>query len=196
MGFFDKIREYRKMVSQVESNIYGEKQDYLEVYERNQQLEKEIEERTAELNDANKRMLTLQHIWDMMNSSTPLENVLDNAVNSIQGELGYLYCAILKNRIDEDGEYMEIVTQSKDSPLAKANIILNAEVKKYKYDPDGIFADAIKNKKIIQTKHFEDILQYFTSNENAIRTTGLKSVIIIPLFPMDKQNWTIRIIKW
>lgn len=187
MGFFDKIREYRKMVSQVESNIYGEKQDYLEVYERNQQLEKEIEERTAELNDANKRMLTLQHIWDMMNSSTPLENVLDNAVNSIQGELGYLYCAILKNRIDEDGEYMEIVTQSKDSPLAKANIILNAEVKKYKYDPDGIFADAIKNKKIIQTKHFEDILQYFTSNENAIKTTGLKSVIIIPLFPMDKN---------
>ena len=68
MGLFDKIKEYRRMVSQVERNIYGGKQDYLEIYERNLQLEKEIEARTVELNAANKRMLTLQHVWDMMNS--------------------------------------------------------------------------------------------------------------------------------
>ncbi len=187
MGFFDKIKEYKRMVSQVENNIYGEKQDYLEVYERNQQLEKEIEERTLELNVANKRMLSLQHIWDMMNSSTPLENMLESAVNSIQGELGYLYCAILEKKSDENGEYMEIVTQSKDSPLAKANVILDAKVKRIEYDPDGIFADAIKNKKILQSKDIESVLQYFTSNENAVKSTGLKSLIIIPLCPLENN---------
>ena len=69
MGFFDKIREIRSKISEVESAIYGGKQEYLEIYERNLQLEKEIEQRTMELNMANKRMLTLQHIWEMMNSS-------------------------------------------------------------------------------------------------------------------------------
>ena len=68
MGFFDKIKEYRKMVSQVERSIYGGKQDYLEIYERNLQLEKEIETRTLELNLANKRMLPQKPIWAMMNS--------------------------------------------------------------------------------------------------------------------------------
>ena len=87
MGFFDKLKEIRKKVSEVENNIYNEKKDYLEIYERNIELEKEIAVRTEELNDANKRMFTLQNIWNMMNSSTPLENVLDAIVNSTQGEL-------------------------------------------------------------------------------------------------------------
>ena len=76
MGLFDKFKEITKKVSEVETNLYNEKLDYLEIYERNIELEKEIAERTEELNNANKRMFTLQHIWDMMNSSTPLENVL------------------------------------------------------------------------------------------------------------------------
>ena len=85
MSFFDRIKELKMMISEVESSIYGEKQDYLEVYERNIQLEKEIQQRTMELNIANKRMLTLQHILDMMNSAKPLQSVLETIVNSIQG---------------------------------------------------------------------------------------------------------------
>ena len=91
MGLFDKFKEITKKVSEVETNLYNEKLDYLEIYERNIELEKEISERTEELNNANKRMFTLQHIWDMMNSSTPLENVLEAIVNSTQGELGYMH---------------------------------------------------------------------------------------------------------
>ena len=51
----------------------------------------------------NKRMFTLQHIWDMMNSSTPLENVMEAIVNSTQGELGYMHCAIIRKCADENG---------------------------------------------------------------------------------------------
>ena len=54
MGLFDKIREIRSKISEVERTIYGGKQEYLEIYERNLQLEKEIEQRTLELNMANK----------------------------------------------------------------------------------------------------------------------------------------------
>ena len=48
MKFFDKINELRKKISEVENNIYSGKQDFLEIYERNLQLEKEIEERTLQ----------------------------------------------------------------------------------------------------------------------------------------------------
>lgn len=99
MSFFDKIRELRNQISAVENNIYNNKQDFLEVYERNVQLEKEISERTKELNLANQRMLTLQHVWEMMNSSKPLTSVLDLIVKMLQGELGYLHSCVLKKKM-------------------------------------------------------------------------------------------------
>ena len=101
MNFWKKFEEFRKQVNNVESNIYSSKQDFLEVYEKNLRLEAEIEERTQELQLANRRLLTVQHIWQMMNSSEPLTNVLDSIVNSLQGELGYLYSAIIQVKQDE-----------------------------------------------------------------------------------------------
>lgn len=195
MGFFDKIKEYRRMVSQVERNIYGGKQDLLEVYERNLQLEKEIEARTTELNEANKRMLTLQHVWDMMNSSTPLENVLERVVSSIHGELGYLHCAIIRKLHDENGDYMQIVTQSKDSAIARVNKIIGTpiEARRLTYDPDSIYADTIKNRKIVQTKDLGGTLKYIIPDlpdevrNAAVTNQPCKSIIIIPLCPMNRE---------
>lgn len=195
MGFFDKIKEYRKMVSQVESNIYGGKQDYLEMYERNLQLEKEIEARTTELNVANKRMLTLQHVWDMMNSSTPWENVLEKVVTSTQGELGYVHCAIIRKMHDENGDYMQIVTQSKDTAIARLNNIIKTpiELRRLVFDPDSIYADTIKNKKIVQTKDLggtlKSIMPEVADNviEDVVTNQPCKSIIIIPLCPMNKE---------
>ena len=126
MGLFDKFKEITRKVSEVESNIYHEKRDYLEIYERNLELEKEIAERTEELNDANKRMFTLQHIWDMMNSSTPLENVLEAIVNSTQGELGYMHCAIIRKYEDEQGEFLRIIAQSNDNLIDRLNNIIGS----------------------------------------------------------------------
>src|SRR5574344_2817195 len=96
MGLFNKFNEIRSMIRTVENKVYGEKQDYSEIYERNLQLEREIEERTRELSLANKRMVSLQHILDMMNSAKPLQNVLETVVNSLQGEFGYLHSNILQ----------------------------------------------------------------------------------------------------
>ena len=89
MGLWDKFNNFKDKINAVETNIYTSRKDFMEVYEKNLQLEAEIKERTEELEVANQRLVTVQHIWEMMNSSQPLTNVLDSIVNSLQGELGY-----------------------------------------------------------------------------------------------------------
>ena len=117
MGLFDKFKELTRKVSEVESNIYHEKRDYLEIYERNIELEREIAERTEELNDANKRMFTcsIYGIWWI--HQLRWKNVLEAIVNSTQGELGYMHCAIIRKCVDEEGEFLRIIAQSNDGLL-------------------------------------------------------------------------------
>ena len=124
MNFFDKLKEYKKTLAEIENSVYGNKQDYLEIYERNLELEKEIAARTQELNIANKRMLTLQHIWEMMNSSRPLESVLETIVNSLQGELGYLHSTILRKQTDEKGDFMTVIAEADNSVIKRVNSII------------------------------------------------------------------------
>ena len=102
MGFFDSIKNFRNQLEQVESTVNSGKRSLVEVYELNLKLEAEIEQRTKELDTANKQMLTLQNIWEMMNSSKPLSSVLSAIVNSLQGELGYLHSCIAKRIKDEN----------------------------------------------------------------------------------------------
>ena len=196
MGLFDKFKEVTKKVSEVENNIYNEKRDYLEIYERNLELEKEIAVRTSELHDANRRMLTLQHIWDMMNSSTPLENVLEAIVNSTQGELGYMHCAIIKKFTDEEGDYLRILAQSNDELIARLNQIIGApsiQTRRLNYDTKSVFADTLTQRKIIQTRSIDlslkAVLPELTQDTVArvLKNQPVKSVIMIPLLPRDKE---------
>ena len=161
MKFFDKINEIRRKISEVESNIYSGKQDYLEIYERNLQLEKEIVERTHELNVANKRMLTIQHIWDMMNSAKPLVSVMETIVNSIQGELGYLHCTIMRKLTDENGDYMIVLAEAQDEVIKRADFVLPEPIqtKRLAYTKDSIFYKTLENKEIIQTTDIASTLR-------------------------------------
>lgn len=196
MGLFDKFKEVTKKVSEVENNIYHEKRDYLEIYERNLELEKEIAERTEELDDANRRMFTLQHIWEMMNSSTPLENVMEAIVNSTQGELGYMHCAIIHKCIDEDGEYLQILAQSNDGLIDRLNNIIGSpgiQTRKLNYDGESVFADSMRQRKIIQTRSIDLALKSVLPDLDAetvkkvISNQPVKSVIIIPLITQNKE---------
>ena len=121
MGFFDNIRNFKNQLDQLESSVSSGRQSLLEVYERNAKLEAEIAVRTKELDRANKQMLTLQHIWEMMNSSKPLSSVLNAIVNSLQGELGYLHSFIVKQKRDENGEFLQVVALSEDEKLQLDN---------------------------------------------------------------------------
>ena len=125
MGFFDSIKNFKNKLDQVESSVYSGRQSLLEVYERNAKLEAEIKLRTKELDRANRQMLTLQHIWDMMNSSKPLSSVLNAIVNSLQGDLGYLFSFIVKQMSDDDGTYLQVVASSgKDADLKINNMLM------------------------------------------------------------------------
>lgn len=196
MGLFDKFKEITRKVSEVESNIYHEKRDYLEIYERNLELEKEIAERTEELNDANKRMFTLQHIWDMMNSSTPLENVLEAIVNSTQGELGYMHCAIIRKYEDEQGEFLRIIAQSNDNLIDRLNNIIGGpgiQTRRLNYSNDSIFADTMRQRAIVQSCSIDlslasilpdvprEIIDKVNSNQ------PVRSIIVVPLIAQKKE---------
>jgi len=196
MGLFDKFKEITRKVSEVENSIYNEKLDYLEIYERNLELEKEIAERTEELNDANKRMFTLQHIWDMMNSSTPLENVMEAIVNSTQGELGYMHCAIIRKLEDENGEFLRILAQSNDGLIDRLNSIIGTpgiQTRRLNYSAESVFYDTMKHKTIIQTKAIDlslaSVLPELPQGtiEKVISNQPVKSVIVVPLIAQEKE---------
>lgn len=199
MGFFDKIKEFHNQISEVENNIYTNKQDFLEIYERNIQLEKEISDRTKELDVANQRMLTIQHIWDMMNSSKPLSNVLDAIVKTLQGELGYLHSCILQKKEDEGGKYFKIISQGQDSLAAKADAVIGKsfELLRLSYDQKGIFAQSLVDGNIRQTSDLRGTLKNVVPDltEDSVRKMLINaqshSVIIIPLKTMNNDFGTL-----
>ncbi len=194
MGFFDKINEVRQKISEVENNIYHGKEDYLEIYERNLQLEKEIEERTKELNIANKRMLSLQGILDMMNSAKPLRNVLETVVNNIQGELGYLHSTIMRKESDADGEYFVVVAEADDITIKRADDILKTPIqaRRLAYTKDSIFYDSIANRHLVKSKDIgaslKAIMPDITDEQlnEILNDKSVKSIITIPLIVLDK----------
>ena len=194
MKFFDKINEIRRKISEVENNIYSGKQDYLEIYERNLQLEKEIEERTHELNVANKRMLTIQHIWDMMNSSKPLVSVMETIVNTIQGELGYLHCTIMRKFTDENGDYLMVLAEAQDVTIKRADIVLKdpIQTRRLAYTKDSIFERTLENREINQTTDIASTLYAIMPDisdelvNKVLEDKSVKSIITIPLYSREK----------
>src|SRR5574344_969024 len=150
MGLFDKIRNFTSQISEVEDNINNNKQNFLETYERNVELEKEIVERKQELEEANQRMLTLQHIWDMMNSSRPLSNVFGAIVKTLQGELGYVHSAILQIIEEEGYKKVKIISQSESTVAKKADKVLGGSSLNLKmsYPKDGILIEAAEEGEI------------------------------------------------
>lgn len=200
MGFFDKLKEFQNQISEVENNIYTNKQDFLEIYERNVQLEKEISERTKELDVANQRMLTLQHIWDMMNSSKPLSNVLDAIVKTLQGELGYLHSCIVQKKDNDEGTYLKIITQAKDTLATKLDSVLGKpfETIRLPYNENGIFGQALIEKSIKQTTDLRAVLRTVLPDlaEDLVRkiltNVQSRSIIIVPLCTMEVNfGWLV-----
>ncbi len=194
MNFFDKLKEYKKTLADIENSVYGNKQDYLEIYERNLELEKEIAARTQELNIANKRMLTLQHIWEMMNSSRPLESVLETIVNSLQGELGYLHSTILRKQTDEKGDYMSVIAEADNSVIKRVNTIIQIpmQMRRLNYFKDSFYAKALDEKKIVTIKDIDEALKSIIPDirEDIFNKvmSGMRSklLIVIPLYTRNK----------
>ncbi len=200
MSFFSKIKELTKRINEVESAVYYQKQDYIEIYERNIALEKELAQQTKELTMANKKMVTLQHIIDMMTSSKPLENVLDNIVNSISNEFGYVHGAILQKMKDEKGDYIKIISQSNDTAIENLHNVIHAPLYtlRLNYSPVGIYAEAMRSGEITQTQNLgqtlQEIMPAITDEQisQILDKDYCQSMIIIPLNCMNKHfGWFV-----
>ena len=194
MGFFDSIKKFKNQLDQVESSVYSGSGSLLEVYERNAKLEAEIAARTKELDRANKQMLTLQHIWDMMNSSKPLSSVLNAIVNSLQGELGYLYSFIVKQKADNDGNYLQVVASSRDDLGMKFFEYFKCEVTDYRmhFPEMEELKNAISTNTIYQSADLVKLVCGFLPELDEAKTKAfldkakMKSYIFVPL--VSKQT--------
>lgn len=189
MGFWNILKNFKKQVEQLESTVNSSKKSFFEIYELNMQLEAEIAERTRELDTANKQMLTLQHIWDMMNSSRPLSSVLNAVVNSLQGELGYLHCCIVKKASDANGAYMEILAYSGELFKEIFTNLFACEPSDMRFSVPNIpeLDKAAIEDSIYQSKDVEGIIKQAlpeTSEDiihKELEITKTKSYIFIPL---------------
>ncbi len=189
MGLFDGIKNFKKQLDKVETSIYTGKQSFLEVYELNLKLEAEIAQRTKELDTANKQMLTLQHIWDMMNSSKPLSSVLNAIVTSLQGELGYLHSCIAKKMTDGEGEYLQMMAYSGSMFEAVFRSVFNCEPSEMRFkNPDiAEIYEAIEKDDIYMSNDIvklikasiPDISEDIVTKE--LSRTGTKSYMLVPL---------------
>ena len=197
MDLFKKIREYTQKVNEIEYSISSNKKEFIEIYERNLALEKEIVQRTQELDQANKAFLTLKHVWELMNSSEPLSTVLQKLVNSLHGEMGYINSTILQVCDDDKGKYYKVKAFC-ESPILKKLIEFlgekNIDIHEYhlKYDSKMLITRAIEEKSILFSNEYMKVitnLLYDFKEEHiqAINKLGVsKNVICIPLFPSNK----------
>ena len=193
MGFFDVIKKYNSQLDAVDSSVYYGSKTLLEVYERNAKLEEEIKQRTKELDRANKQMLTLQHIWNMMNSSEPLSNVLNAIVNSLQGELGYVYSFIIKPHIKNGESYIQVAASSRQDFSDKFAKYFQCNLSDYKMVYPGIegLKDAVLNNTIYQSTNISELISGFIPDldkerlENFFQEAGMKSYILVPLMSKD-----------
>lgn len=194
MSFFENFKNFKNKLDKVESTVYSGSDSLLEVYEKNAKLEAEIIARTKELDRANRQMLTLQHIWEMMNSSKPLSSVLNAIVNSLQGELGYLYSFIVKERNDNDGKYLQIVASSRDDMGAKFSEYFNCDLSEYRmlFPEFDAIKNAIKNNQIYQSKELTKLISGFIPDIDTnkvvefLKDAKMKSYILVPL--LSKQT--------
>ncbi len=189
MGFFDGLKNIKNHIDQIESSVYSGKQSLLEVYERNLKLEAEIEVRTRELDTANRQMLTLQHVWDMMNSSKPLSSVLNAIARSLQGELGYLNTCIPKRLVDDKGVYLQLVSFS-------GELFGSSFLKFFKSEPSDLrlefptaphIVEAIDSNTIYQSTNIYEIIKEVVPRASDLLIKGIvshskaKSYIMVPL---------------
>ena len=194
MDIFKKIKDYARQINEIEYSISNNKREFLEIYERNLALEQEIVQRTQELDQANKAFLTLKHVWELMNSSEPLANVLAKLVNSLHGEMGYINSTILQLHETENGKHFQIKAYSESPIYSRITTYLNHPLSEYKmvYDETSVISRAIREKKIICTHEYLSVINALLTNftqeqiEEINKLGVTKNLIVIPLEPSQQ----------
>ena len=194
MGILDWISQSAKKLKDVENKINEETRDVYEVYQKNIALEREIAQRTEELRLANQTLLTLEQVWDMMNSSRPLSNVLETIVSSLYGEFGYIYSFIAQKQYEQNSTCYVLKTYLENEFSTALTDLTSQTVYDFKLNPeeDGLIENAIKDGEI---KYFISLEQFIQDNipnadkikvEQFCKNSPAKTIIIFPIKVQDQ----------
>ncbi len=189
MGILDWIHQSAKKLKDVESQINEETKDVYEVYQRNVVLEREIAQRTEELRLANQTLLTLEQVWDMMNSSRPLSSVLETIVSSLYGEFGYVYSFIAQKAYDENKSCYVLKTYLENDFSIKMGNLTQNNIYDFKLYPKqgGIIENSIKQKEISYYVSLSDFIKDNIGNIDEeeidvfVKECDVKTIIILPI---------------
>lgn len=196
MGILDWISQSAKKLKDVESQISNDQKDVYEVYQRNVALEREIAQRTEELRLANQTLMTLEQVWDMMNSSRPLSSVLETIVASLYGEFGYIYSFIAQKEYDENGTHYSLRTYLENEFALKFTELSSESVFDLKLFPnkDGLIENSIQKKEISYYINLEDFIRENIRNVDEeklkafTQNTNVNTIIIFPIIVQNQFN--------
>ena len=193
MGILDWISQSAKKLKDVENKISHDTADAYEVYQRNVVLEREIAQRTEELRLANQTLLTLEQVWDMMNSSRPLSSVLETIVSSLYGEFGYIYSFIAQKQYDESGTCYALQTYLENDFSIQMADLTNNSIYDFKLYPkkDGLIENAISKKEVGYYVSVKDLIEdnlKEVNEEKLIKFSENYNVKTIIILPITVQN--------
>lgn len=190
VSIFSGIKDLLGQINRIDGSIYMHGKNFADVYARNIALEEEITARTKELEQANQTILTLNSVWEMMNSSQPLSNMLDKIIHILHNDLGYSFAAILKiEQKDCSLKFFSIKAISNNESINKAFDFISETPANYElpYISDSIVDKAITESKIYSTSDLKSIIGMFfpaLSNEQldyVVSDMHSKSCTIVPL---------------
>ncbi len=190
MSIFSGIKDLLGQINRIDGSIYMQGKNFADVYARNIALEEEIAARTKELEQANQTILTLNSVWEMMNSSQPLSNMLDKIINILHNDMGYSFASILKIEHRENGtSYFSAKAYSENQSINKAFEIVSEAADTYElpYILNSIVVKAIIERQIYSTPDIKGIVQMFFPSladeqlNEIISGMHSKSCTIVPL---------------
>ncbi|MFA6988900.1 MAG: diguanylate cyclase [Candidatus Gastranaerophilaceae bacterium] len=193
--FLKKIKNFTSKVNEIETNVSGERKNFMEIFERNLMLEEEIAERTDELSQANKSILTIKHIWSTMNSAEPLSEVLKTIVKGMTEDLGYLQCFIFQVFSNEEEKYLKIREIAKNKFTEKIRESLHASPECFcisMKNTDNIIVSALNDAEIKNSNTFSSIFKGIKPALNSDQLEEIdkmftnRSISVLPIISQEK----------
>ena len=197
MNIFSGIKDILGQINKIDGSIYRHGRDFSDIYEKNIALEQEIAARTKELEQANQTILTLNSVWDMMNSSQPLSSMLEKIVSILYEDMNYNFASILKIEVDEHNNlYFSEKAASANKSMNRVIDVAQVDISSYKfpYVENSIVVKAITEREIYSTPDIKGLVKMCFPCLSEEELNGLvsqmnsKSCTIVPLHK-DQENF-------
>ena len=197
MNIFSGIKDILGQINKIDGSIYRHGRDFSDIYEKNIALEQEIAARTKELEQANQTILTLNSVWDMMNSSQPLSSMLEKIVSILYEDMNYNFASILKIEVDEHNNlYFSEKAASANKSMNRVIDVAQVDIASYRfpYVDNSIVVKAITEREIYSTPDIKGLVKMCFPSLSDEQLNGLvsqmnsKSCTIVPLHK-DQENF-------